>query len=273
MEAAPPPCTDRPFGVPKPLSEINTMLDDVVGSLSPDGLTLYGAQGMGTSLGSDLNVYVTSRSTKTAAFQGPMSLANVNGPTLESWPVITPDGLTLYVVSDEFGAAPNGTSIFTSRRANATVDFPGLVKLQSLEEPNTFQSFPSLSSDGTILYFTREAGSNWMLYQAACDGSVCVSVQALTELNTHTVQYSSIVSSDGTRIFFAVDLGNGQTDIFTATRKSASQPFGPATAVTELNSPTGLDVPRWLSPDGCSMYFVSSRGNANNTLDIYTATR
>lgn len=269
----PPPCTDKPFGTPKPLSEINTMLDDVVGSLSPDGLTLYGAQGMGTGIGSDVNIYVTTRANKTASFQGPMSINTINGPTLETWPVVSPDGLTLYAVSDEFGAASNGTSIFTSRRTSTAVDFPPLVKLQSLEEPNTFQSFPSLSSDGSILYFTREFGIDWKLYQAACDGSVCVSIQELTELNTHTVQYSPVVSNDGKSIYFAVDLGSGQADIFMATRSSTAQTFGPVTTVKELNSPSAVDVPRWLSPDGCSIYLVSSRGNANNTLDIHVATR
>ncbi|MEO8840338.1 MAG: hypothetical protein ABI591_32900 [Kofleriaceae bacterium] len=61
----------------------------------------------------------------------------------------------------------------------------------------------------------------------------------------------------------------GDYDIFVARRGSTAEPFGPATTVTEVNSPS-LDTPNWISPDGCRLYLSSSRDDASN---VYVATK
>jgi len=92
-------------------------------------------------------------------------------------------------------------------------------------------------------------------------------------------EFAPVLGNDILVVYWAStrrDLGaRGGDDIWRATRARRSDPWTEVTNVAELNTGSS-EVPDWLSPDGCRLYFHSDRAAPpENTLltDIYVAER
>jgi hypothetical protein len=75
-----------------------------------------------------------------------------------------------------------------------------------------------------------------------------------------------------TELVFSGKLPNINKDIYLMTRGSVTEPWGPASAVTALNTTATEQTPR-ITNNGLAIYFASARGGGNGGDDIYTATR
>jgi hypothetical protein len=67
--------------------------------------------------------------------------------------------------------------------------------------------------------------------------------------------------------------GNGNQDVWTATRTSTSQPWGTAARIAEVSSPTANDTRASLSWDGTYLVFGSNRAGTEGAADIYVSHR
>jgi hypothetical protein len=76
------------------------------------------------------------------------------------------------------------------------------------------------------------------------------------------------LTEDGLMLFYSSAAEEDRGDLFYATRPSDDEPFGPPTAIFDLNTAADERDP-WLSPDGTRLYFATNR---EGTLDIYVAT-
>jgi len=77
--------------------------------------------------------------------------------------------------------------------------------------------------------------------------------------------------ADERTIYFA-RASSGPPECGVASRASANDPFDAPSRVTELDAVDALSHPTWLSPDGCTLYFVSNRAGSN-ALDVHRATK
>jgi len=82
------------------------------------------------------------------------------------------------------------------------------------------------------------------------------------------------LSEDGLVAYFGSTRmgGAGMMDIWTASRTSTTGTFGQFANLGELNT-AEQDFATWLSPDGCRLYFWSSRSGGAGGFDAWQATR
>ena len=159
--------TSDPWGEPVNLgSTVNGPTGEVFPSISGDGLELYFAEweiarsgGYGSG-----DLWVTKRPTKDDPWGMPMNLGlTVNSPRFDGNPFILPDGLTLY-----FGSTrPEGygeMDLWMTRRATDSEPWCTPVNLGPAVNSSAFEAMPSLSANGSTLYFTsdRPGGSGGM---------------------------------------------------------------------------------------------------------------
>ncbi len=181
----------------------------------------------------------------------------------DSYPTMTTSGDFIIFSSRRSGTNRN----WVAMKTNGSFEVPALTQL-ALAPGETVANEPYLLEDSRTLYFSADGpavGVDRDLYRASGDppafGGSAVIVPG-TESSAD--DYAPAVSSDELELFFASNEHNGgndgEIDIFTATRDAASEPFSPRVRVPELSTPATNDWPVWLSPDGCSLYYIHREG-------------
>jgi Tol biopolymer transport system component len=254
----------KPFGVPTliPMSDPGPF--DLSPYLSDDELTMYftGARDDASTI---TDVFVTSRPTTTSSF-GVVTLVSVSAPSPvnDNAPAISPDGLTLYFVSDRGGNNTNDIYVVTRPSPQSAWGAP--TSLTSINDPTHNDGEPFPDRDGAMWFGSDRAGSYDIYVAAQTSGSFGAPVR-VAELTSGADDTFPTLSADGLTMYFATTRAAG-TKIFAAQRDSKTVPFAPPSPVTELNL-VAEQVPRWLSKDGCRLYFTQIATTYSN----YVATR
>jgi streptogramin lyase len=264
----------KPFGAPTVVPNVNSPMDDYGAELADD-LTLYfGSNRPGGAGGADL--YVVTRSSPQSPFATPQQLGGVNTAGTELWPRLTHDELTLFYA--QYVGSGGGDLFMTTRSSVAAAFGPG-VALAQVNRPDSDEGDPFLWRDGEALYFVSSrpgTAGPYDIYVSMrrADGSYDTP-QAVSEVNSTGWESNPVLTPDGLRIYWSSDRTDGggtSRDIWTATRASTSDPFGNLARVPELNSDYA-ESPNWISPDGCKIYFMSTRPGGPGGQDIWEATR
>jgi Tol biopolymer transport system component len=148
--------TNGPFGTPKPVAELNDPTDQDIAPWLVDDNTLYFASQRG---GTSYDLYRTSRSGRGAPFETPTPIGELNTTSIETDPVVSADGLTIYFSSDRPGGAGD-LDIWMATRATTNDGFGAATDVSELN--TSAPEWPSrLSPDGCRLYFAgdRSGGS------------------------------------------------------------------------------------------------------------------
>lgn len=137
---------------------------------------------------------------------------------------------------------------------------------------NSVDDWGWLSPDELTIYFTSAAtnSSNLDFYQAT-RSSVSANFstpQVMPAINTGNAEQRPVVTADGLTLF-AHSNANGMVRIYMATRTSPAAQFGSLALVPGIAS-TEIDEDPWISADGLTMYFSSTR---NGSYDIFRSTR
>lgn len=128
---------------------------------------------------------------------------------------------------------------------------------------------PYLLPDGRALYFTATNGGRREILRMSAQspdagGTLYGTAEGI--LSDATTQYAApVVSQDELTMFVAQ--GNGdpnQWDVTILTRSSTLDRFANPRKLDAVNS-TFFDIPTWISPDGCALYFTSRRSGAMRT--------
>jgi hypothetical protein len=262
------------FGTPVPLDDFNTAANDDAVFLSDDLLTaLLSSDRPGGSGGYDL--WVAVRSDTQARFSAPTPVPSVNSADDERQPVLSSDSLHIYFMSNH---GSSGYRIVEATRNSVTGGFAPPAAVAGLAS-GAGDISPWLSTDGMQIYFGsgRAGGLGGNdIYVADLSPAGASNPVDLAPVNSTADDASAVLSRDGLTLYFASKrvsaASRGNDDIWVTRRATASDPFAPPAAVTELNS-AAADGPRWLSPDGCTLYFVSDRDGGKGGYDLYTATR
>ena len=245
-----------PFGAPVLVSGINSTASTVSeagASLTPDQLTIYFASNRLNPGSANFDIYFATRPSTVDAFDAgtKVDALDLGGDERSTW--VLPDTLMIYFYSSGIGS---NYDLYVSTRTNTSSAFgtpqPLGINTTAIEEGG------SVTGDGKTLYFER-AGSDDEVYRSVNAGDGFTSATAVGELNSPDA-FSPIPSPDDLTIYFASGRagGAGNADIYSGTRSSTSSSFNNITNLAELNS-TAYDTPTWISPDGCDIYFTSSR--------------
>ena len=266
---------NKPFLSPTPVASINSGYAEDQIYLTPDGLTAVFSSSRPAALGG-YNLYTATRTSPTGDFGPATLLANVNSEFNDREPVLSADGLTLFFASDRVPPPSDGGNldIYVAKRSNTLSDFtvPGPVtgvNSDAREDPN------SLSPDGQTLYFdsTRATG-NFATYMKSLVTSDPPT--PLSEPNTPADTSAFVVTRDSLVAYFASalsaspDSGANEVNIWVGHRTTPTGPLLGVARVDELNT-SSLDIPNWIAPDGCTLYFVTDRNNASLSYDIWVA--
>ena len=267
------PCDlHEPFGAPVALVGDGLVSGfDYAPTLTADELTL-----LFSSLRDDAStyahIYAASRPSVASPFSAPAPITAVNGPTNDSDPALSADGLTLYFQSDRAGGTMG--DIYVATRAALVNAFGTPAPVANVNTADD-ETQPALDADGSLwLSSTRDGGAGgYDLYRAPSSAGGFETPVAVTELNSPGDEWSATLSSDGLTIFFSSNRGGGAGayDIYVATRASVGASFSAPTNVTELNTPEN-ELPHWLSVDGCRLYLERSQ-NQGSSYEMYVATR
>jgi hypothetical protein len=95
------------------------------------------------------DMYMATRSSKDLAFDNIRSLSELNTAGFDSRPFISSDALSIYWA--------NGGQIFEATRSSLGDQFGNIQILSALNMPGLSNDHPSISSDGTAIYFTGVA--------------------------------------------------------------------------------------------------------------------
>ena len=74
-----------------------------------------------------------------------------------------------------------------------------------------------------------------------------------------------VVTTDELHIYFARNNGTDY-DVFEASRSSLADGFGAAAGVPGISTIGYDELPSWVSPDGCHLYYSSAAGVTGNDL-------
>ena len=211
--------------------------------------------------------------------------ADLNTPSLDGCPILSPDGLSLYMASDRPGGR-GGLDIWVARRASPNAPFGAPVNLPPPINSASADFCPTPVRGG--LYFvSRRATSGSCgladIYFAEEDGAggwrapVHLACDPLGPNGSLDEQGPSLLEASGrTELYFSrhVPVPPGATpvpgDIYVS--RLGAGGFGPATPVAALNSAAN-DIQPNIRRDGLEIVFSSDRAGAPAGQDIWASTR
>ena len=227
------------------------------------------------------------------AWSEPVNLGPpVNSPSFDSAATFSPDGLSLYFVSNRPGGV-GATDIWVSQRACADCPWQTPVNLTAINS-TLDDGAPSLSTDGHLLFFhsNRPGGEGgfdiWVSYRVNPNDDF--GWEAPTNLGPGVNSPESEFSPEYVRTtdFYLESAGNvpanaaalyfgrgpdiNHQQIYTAPITRDGETLGPAIFVTDLNSTTHDTAPS-VRTDGREVLFWSLRQGGAGAGDIWVATR
>ena len=184
-----------PWPVGTDISELNALGDIHTHSLAADELIIIFASPRIPEGAGYYDLWTASRPDRSSAFGNVRELSEINTPSSESDPYISPDGLTLYFYSDRNG----NSELFRASRQSQDEPYANLECLSFFGAAR----HPALSSDGRAMYLSY-------------DGDVYVSYLQDDGLVAHwrfdegegLIAYDSAGDNDG--VVFGADWVDGQ---------------------------------------------------------------
>ncbi|WP_394841062.1 hypothetical protein LZC95_28800 [Pendulispora brunnea] len=258
----------------QPFRNLNTSTSQVGASLSPDELTVYYDDGR--------KLFTATRTDIGKPFENAHPLPMEDGGCKNyGLPAVTNDEKRLFFQCSNDD--DQTTSIRTMTRGERGQTFGNLQDVR-FDLPTLFKSFPRLyESQGRVELWSSvtdaDTGSRNgdQIYQlVSTDGGAGFGAATpRDDLNDENTGDSfAVLTPDGLQVYFAsgrADIMNA--DIYVATRPNTNARFQDITHVDALSDINGDDAPNWISPDGCRLYYFSSRAGGAGGYDLYLAER
>ena len=245
------------------IAELSSAGDDRRPWISDDGLRLYFARDllMGPPSG---DLYVASRTSTSQPFTAPGGpIPNLNSLRLEGRPSLTSDELMIALSTNRDGQFDINISTRAAGAGFGTADATHLGPVNALDN---LRLDPFLSVDGLRLYLAIDHGQvnnklQIMVSTRASIGDDFSTPSLVPGVDDSTVnQLSPALSRDERILFYAASTNAMKGDLRYATRASATAAFDSPHEVPGVNTDDNESDPV-LSPDGCELYFASTRGD------------
>lgn len=246
-----------------------------------DQITATSEVGVSLSAGPQLTSFDGS------PWSAPVNLGpSINTPALEQNATLSPDELSLYLISNRAGGL-GGNDIWIARRASLDSPWETPVNPGAPLNSSGNEASPSFSIDGHLLAFASErAGGHgssdvYFTHRAHThdDFDWGPPVNLGAEVNTTAFEagaaYLQSSEEGATNLYFVRGPNNADLDIYVAAVKKNGETRGPATPVSELNYPTPgiVDAHPSVRKDGREVLFHSTRPGGLGLGDLYVSTR
>jgi len=233
-------------------------------------------------------ILITDVANADFVFGDPVNLGSpINTSSWEWTLVISPDNLQMYVNSDRSGGR-GYFDIWRSTRENPDDPWGPLINVQEINSSYN-ESFPCLSADGLTLYYSdwytwNTAGDRpggvgnhdlWMRKRLSTDDPWDMPVNMGATVNSSSAEVAPIVSKDGQILIFTSNRsgGHGDYDLWMSTRPDAESDWGAPSNLGPTVNSSAYDGETWLSPDGLTLFFGSSRPGGFGSYDLWLTTR
>jgi serine/threonine protein kinase/Tol biopolymer transport system component/tetratricopeptide (TPR) repeat protein len=199
------------WGPPENLGpNVNTASNDWGVSITVDDLELYFYSNRPGGYGG-ADIYMTRRATRTSPWGPATNLGQkVNGSFADSWPIVSPDGLELYVCSDRPGGMGSG-DIYVSKRVTTQDPWGDPENLGPAVNSPGGEGITRLSPDGLLLFFSSDRpggfgkyGDGYVARRASCSAPWQPAVNLGPIVNATTFNWP-IVSPDGSTLYILAD--------------------------------------------------------------------
>jgi hypothetical protein len=237
-----------------------------------DGLSLLFVSNR-ASIFPDRDLWIAKR----VSISNPWNMAThlgppVDGPTLDSYPAISADGLSLY-----FAWRQSSWDLCVSRRSTTDDEWSTPVGLGPTVNGTASETRPSISFDGLELFFTSSRSGGFG------DTDIYVSTRESTDhpwgepanlgriVNSPSTDGYPNISADGRLLFFSSfrPEGSGAADIFVTARATKTDNWGqPVNLGPTVNSPYN-EASCCISADGSTLYFCSRRPGGRGNIDLW----
>lgn len=146
--------TDQ-WGAPVNLGQaINTPDFEEAASISPDGLVLVWDSDRPDGFG-ESDIWMSTRSNRDTPWSEPVNLGpNINTQELEATSALSPDGRVLFFTAWPWEGGYGDFDIWMARRSKDGTEWNTPVNLGPVINTEDSEYCPSISSDGTTLYFS-----------------------------------------------------------------------------------------------------------------------
>ena len=208
----------------------------------------------------------------------------VNTALPERTPVISRDGLSLYLTRTAAAGGMGGEDIWVSQRADIDDAWGPPQNLGPMVNTSFNDFGPSLSPDGHVLYFGSNRpgfGGNDLYisrrHNKRDDFGWRPAVNLGSAINTTANEMAAAFFEDDltgvTTLYFASNRpgGFGEDDIYVSTLLP-DETFGAPVLVEELSTPSS-DLQPAIRRDGLELFLSSSRPGTLGSLDLWVSTR
>jgi hypothetical protein len=149
------------FGDVRLAPNVNTLASEVQPYVTRDGTTMYFVR---TAMATGDTVFRAVGSV-TRGFTNPAPVPELDGPTNDSDPVVSADGLTMFWSTDRPGGMGD-LDVWQAHRASLDAVFTDLAPVASVNTP-AFDSPSDVSADGCRLYLTSMRDGRTAIYVAS----------------------------------------------------------------------------------------------------------
>jgi hypothetical protein len=248
----------QPFGVPRPITEINTASNDEDPTLTGDQLEMIFASSRPGTLGLD-DLWSSTRPNLSSPWGPAANIAELNSASTELHPHISPDGKVLYLSSDRPGGLGLG-DIYVSKRATRTSPWstPAVV-YEISSSADEASAAPDASGLTLVVTSARNPGTGGDLYLStrSNDTDIWTSPALITSLTSDLDDVDGVFANGALALYFTRG-AVADRDIYVARRASTADTFDAPTPIVEVNT-AASELDPWVSEDEQVMVLNSSR--------------
>jgi hypothetical protein len=267
------------------VASLNTEYNDMYALLSKDELTVYFTSDRPdpTAIGGD-DLWFATRVSVDAPWGPAHNMGEpINSSVADSLPMLSYDEHVMFFHSTRPGGCGAGDIWITRRRDARSQEWEPPTNLGCVLNTAATEIAPAFfenpqTEEITLFYGSNRPGSlGFDVYASAVgeDGYFGPGV-LVPEFSSPGRDTRIFIRKDGLEAFVTSDRpgGQGLIDIWTSTRETLSDPW--STPLVALPSPvnsTSDDGSPWLSRDGTTLYFFSTREGGFGRRDIWYTTR
>ena len=264
---------------------VNTEYNDTYAILSRDELTMYFTSDRPGGLGGD-DLWFATRESADAPWDEPQNMRALNTSALDSLAVLSSDEHVMFFHSTRPGGCGAGDIWMTRRHNRRSQEWNPPTNLGCVVDTAATEIAPFFFENPETGQVTLFYGSDRVCLRPECFDvyASVVDEDGYFGPGALVPEFSSPIPGRDTRIFIRRDGleafitsnrtgGQGLLDIWTSTRDSLSDMWStPVDLSSPVNSASDDGSP-WLSRDGTTLYFFSTRALGYGQRDIWYTTR
>jgi WD40-like Beta Propeller Repeat len=270
------------WSTPVNVAELNTAdFNDMYAVLTKDELTVYFSSNRTGGVGGD-DLWYATRPTVDSLWETPKNMGPLNTTAADSLPILSYDEHVMFFHSTRPNGCGSGDIWMTRRRDARSQDWQTPRNLGCALNTPAFETAPAFfenpeTEEITLFYASDRLGTQDVYASRVGEDGYFGPGALVPELSSPGRDTRIFVRKDGLEVFVTSDRpqGQGLIDIWTSTRETLSDQW--STPLVNLPSPVNStcdDGSPWLSRDGATLYFFSTRpGLPCGDRDIWYTTR